>query len=301
MSNLLKIIVLLHLSFISLHASAETNVILLGTGNPNPFPDRSGPATAIVTDGRAYIFDAGTGTVRRAAEASVKHNIPALQAKNLSHVFLTHLHSDHTLGLSDLILTPWVLEREQPLQLFGPAGTGEMASNILAAYAQDIDRRIKGLQPQNPTGWRVDTTEWGNETKKFSDDKISIEAFPVCHGLWKDAYGYRIQTADRLIVISGDTTYCPIVAEKAIGADILIHEGYSEASYKRLPDEWKKYHAAYHTSASDVARIANMAKPKLLILHHQLTWGGDDIEMITNEIKKTYKGLVHTGRDLDIF
>ena len=134
MSNLLKIIALLHLSFISLHASAETNVILLGTGNPNPFPDRSGPATAIVTDGRAYIFDAGTGTVRRAAEASVKHNIPALQAKNLSHVFLTHLHSDHTLGLSDLILTPWGLEREQPLQLFGPAGTGKMASNILAAY-----------------------------------------------------------------------------------------------------------------------------------------------------------------------
>ena len=85
-------------------------MVLLGTGTPNADPDRSGPAVAVVTGGRAYLVDCGAGVVRRAAAAARK-GIPALAAEKLDIVFITHLHSDHTLGLIDLILTPWVLER----------------------------------------------------------------------------------------------------------------------------------------------------------------------------------------------
>ncbi len=283
-----------------LPASDITKLVLLGTGNPNPFPDRSGPATAIIVNGTPYLFDAGTGVVRRAALAAQIHDLPALEAKNLKHVFLTHLHTDHTLGLADAIFTPWVLEREAPLQLFGPLGSVKMAENIIDAYSMDIERRIKGLQPQNPTGWKVDTTEIA-DSHIYKDDNVTIEAFPVCHGLWENALGYKVTTPDRVIVISGDTSYCPIIAEKAKGADILVHEAYAEESWLKLPDDWKRYHKAYHTSTSDLAKIASEAKPKLVVLYHQLTWAGDGIELVTEELRQKYAGRVHTGRDLEVF
>ena len=293
--------ILLLLCTYSTAVLCETKVVLLGTGNPNAHPDRSGPATAVIVDGHSYIFDAGTGVVRRAAAAAEKHNINTLEPENLTHVFLTHLHSDHTLGLSDIILTPWVLGRAGPLKLFGPTGSAAMANRLLQAYTEDIDARLYGLESANHVAWKVDTKEWSDTQTTYSDDHITVEAFPVCHGLWENAYGYRIKTADKVIVISGDTSYCPIMIEKAAGADMLIHEAYSDVSYKRLSASWAKYHAAYHTSAIDLARIANTANPKLLITTHQLTWGGDPVDMIEDEIKRSYSGAVVTGRDLDIF
>ena len=130
--------------------SQGTHLVLLGTGTPNADPDRSGPAVAVVVNGTAYLVDAGPGVVRRAA-AAARRGISALAAPRLDRVFLTHLHSDHTVGLPDLLLTPWVLERERPLEVFGPRGTAEMTRHLVAAYDADIRRRIDGLQPQNPT------------------------------------------------------------------------------------------------------------------------------------------------------
>jgi ribonuclease BN (tRNA processing enzyme) len=113
--------------------AAKTEVVMLGTGTPLPDPDRSGPSTAIVVNGAAYIVDAGTGVVRRAAAARDK-GVNALEPTNLRVAFLTHLHADHTLGLPDLILTPWIIGRKEPLELYGPAGTREMVEHILQAY-----------------------------------------------------------------------------------------------------------------------------------------------------------------------
>ena len=122
--------------------SDRTQVILLGTGTPNADPARSGPATAVVVDGVPYIVDCGPGVVRRAAAAGLK-------ASSLGHVFITHLHTDHTLGLPDLIFTCWVLERGQPLQVYGPPGTKRMTDHILAAYDEDIRIRLDGFEPAN--------------------------------------------------------------------------------------------------------------------------------------------------------
>ena len=116
--------------------TSVTKVAMLGTGTPNPFPDRSGPSVAVVVNDEAYLVDFGPGIVRRAASLSPEYggDIPGLAVEKLNHAFLTHLHSDHSVGLPDLLLTSWVAGRDRPLKLFGPEGTASMAKNIIAAY-----------------------------------------------------------------------------------------------------------------------------------------------------------------------
>lgn len=130
-------------------ASETTKVVLLGTGTPNPEPNRSGPAIAIVVNDTPYLADFGPGVVRRAAAMSPEYGggLAALQVERLKVAFLTHLHSDHSAGLPDLILTPWVMGRDEPLELYGPEGIEDMASHILKPYDADIRYRIEGLEP----------------------------------------------------------------------------------------------------------------------------------------------------------
>jgi ribonuclease BN (tRNA processing enzyme) len=137
---------------------ARVRIVLLGTGTPNATPDRMGPATAIVVGDTPYLVDAGVGVVRRAAEAEAR-GVGALRVSNLTRVFVTHLHSDHTIGYPDLILTPWVLERDAPLQAYGPPGLRAMTEHLLAAYREDIDLRLNGLEPANPDGHKVEVRE----------------------------------------------------------------------------------------------------------------------------------------------
>ena len=130
-------------------------VVLLGTGTPIPDPERSGPSTAIVVNGAAYLVDAGPGVVRRAVQASRRDSIPALRVANLRYLFITHLHSDHTLGLPDMMLTPAVMHRKVPLTVYGPPGTRAMVAKILDAYREDIDLRVHGLERGDSAAYRV--------------------------------------------------------------------------------------------------------------------------------------------------
>jgi ribonuclease BN (tRNA processing enzyme) len=122
--------------------TSKTQIVLLGTGTPAPDPEHSGPSTAIVVNGAPYLVDFGIGIVRQAAAAR-KKGVRGLEPVNLRIGFLTHLHSDHTLGFPDLILTPWVVGRKEPLQVYGPPGTSDMAENILKAYEADIKIRTE--------------------------------------------------------------------------------------------------------------------------------------------------------------
>jgi len=141
--------------------TTRTKVVLLGTGTPVPDPDRSGPATAIVVDYTAYLVDFGPGVVRRAKAAVLDRNISALEPANLKVVFVTHLHSDHTAGYSDLILTGWTAGRHTPLEVYGPIGLQSMTDHILQAYRIDIETRTNpgGDQRDNPEGWKVKAHE----------------------------------------------------------------------------------------------------------------------------------------------
>jgi len=282
--------------------SQVTKLVMLGTGTPNPSPDRSGCSVAVVVNDQAYIVDFGPGIVRRAAALSPEYGGPVkgLSARNLRYAFLTHLHSDHTAGYPDLILTPWVLGRSAPLRVWGPQGIKRMTENILEAYREDISYRIYGDEPGNATGWQVVAEEIAGEGVIYEDINVKVEAFPVEHGTWPEAWGFRFRTPDKVIVISGDTRFSEKVIEYASGADILVHEVYSQKGFEARSPDWQKYHAGHHTSSIELGRIADRAKPGLVVLYHILDWGATDEELL-EEIKTTYNGKVVVGRDLDIF
>jgi len=273
-------------------------VVLLGTGTPNADPDRSGPAVAVIANGTPYLVDAGPGIVRRAAAAR-RNGVAALASESLRTVFITHLHSDHTLGLPDLIFSPWTLERVVPLEVYGPPGVAAMTQHLLEAYAQDIDIRLTGGEPANKTGWKAQAHEI-RPGIVYRDSNVTVTAFAVPHGSWPDAYGYRFQTRDRVVVVSGDTAPSDAIVEQCNGCDVLVHEVYSTEGFKRRPPEWQRYHARYHTSSVELAAIATRAKPKLLVLYHQLFWGTSEADLV-KEVTALYNGKVISGKDLDVF
>ena len=279
-----------------------TRLVLLGTGTPNPSPEQSGCALAIVVNDIPYLVDFGPGLIRRAAAMSPAYGGPVqgLDTKNIKRVFLTHLHSDHTSGYPDLILTPWVMGRDVPLEVHGPAGTADMTSHILEAYREDIRYRLYGAEPANDSGWRVNCHEILQEGTVYRDSNIHVEAFPVPHGTWPNAWGFRFTTGDRIIVVSGDSAPSEKIVEYASGADILVHEVYSLAGFEKKPNTWKAYHASHHTSTVELAEIASRSKPGLVVLYHILFWGSTEEELL-EEMTGSYAGKVVVGRDLDIY
>jgi len=282
-------------------AGEPMKLVMLGTGTPAANPERAGPALAIIKNDKSYLIDIGVGIVRRAASAFKKHDISSLEAKNLNMAFITHLHTDHTIGLADLVFSPWVLGRTQPLKLFGPTGTKEMAFHIIQAYQADIDIRLNGLEPASPEGYKVETTEFTRGGTILETADIKVDAVPVIHGAWQNAYGFVFSDGDTKIVISGDAAPSPALIEAATGADILVHEVFSTEKFKDLPEEWQKYHAAFHTSTHQLAEIAKQAQPKLLVLYHQLFWGATDEDLIREIRQAGYQGKVISARDLDLY
>lgn len=298
-----SLIVIGLISINDIHASEnhETRLVLLGTGTPNAEPDRSGPSLAIIIQDKSYIVDFGPGIVRQANKLYTQDNdaFISLKPSNLEVAFLTHLHSDHTTGYPDLIFTPWVLERDTPLKVFGPKGIKSMTENILEAYGSDIRYRIDGSEPANETGWNVEVDEI-DEGIVYKDDLVEVVAFKVSHGSWENAFGYKFTTADKTIIISGDTAPSDKLIEMAKGSDILVHEVYSQSGFDRRSEVWKNYHSKHHTSTNELAEIANIAKPKLLLLTHILFWGSSEEEII-DEIGSSYSGKVIVGEDLSVY
>ena len=277
----------------------RARVVMLGTGNPNADPERSGPAVAIVVNGSTYLVDAGPGIVRRAALAARDDSIPALTARHLDRVFITHLHSDHTTGLADLILAPWTLERAVPLEVYGPPGTSRMVGLLEQAYSADIDIRLHGGEPSNKTGYKANAHDV-QPGVVYRDSNVTVTAFEVSHGKWEHALGYIFKTRDQKIVISGDTRPADAVVTACDGCDVLVHEVYSAERFKLREPEWRTYHAAYHTSTYELADIATRARPKLLVMYHQGYWGDTDAGLVA-QVKSRYSGAVVSARDLAVY
>src|SRR5215471_1803681 len=199
----------------------RTRVVLLGTGTPVPDPERSGPATAIVVGDAAYLVDFGPGVMRRAKAAVLERHIAALEPANIKVAFVTHLHSDHTAGYPDLILTGWTAGRRGPLEVYGPTGLQSMTEHILQAYKVDVEARTSrdGDQRANPEGWKVNPHEI-KPGVVYRDEKVTVTAFPTKHAM--ESYGFRFETADRSIVISGDTSPTEETIRACNGCDVLI-------------------------------------------------------------------------------
>ena len=279
---------------------SRTWVVLLGTGTPGAEPDRFGPATAVVAGSNAYLIDAGPGVVRRAMAGALVSGLAALQPRNLRVAFFTHLHSDHTIGYPDLILSPWVLGRPVPLQAYGPPGLDAMTAALLEAYREDIRVRVEGPERLRRDLLAVETHEI-EPGLIYEDDVMKVEAFAVPHGTWDHAFGFKLTTADRTIVISGDTGPFDGLAEIAAGADVLIHEAYGADAFRRREPGMQLYHGTFHTSAVKVGEIAARAGVGKVILHHQLHLAGDTPEEMVEEVRLSFDGEVVYGRDLDVF
>lgn len=296
----MKIRILLLLLLIST-ASASTKLFILGTGTPNPNPERMGSSYLVLANDEPYLFDYGTGVIRRIAAFSPSWGgeYQALEVENLKYAFLTHIHSDHTLGLADLIITPWIMGRSEPLKIFGPKGAKNMHTNIIKAYQPDIDYRIYGTQPQNSTGYKVIFNELKDKFV-YQDENIKVTAFSNDHGDLQESYGFLIETLDKRILISGDTAMSKNLISYGEDLDYLIHEIYSQKGFNNKTPDWQKYHQAHHTGPKEVAEIANLLQPKSLILSHILFWGSSEQEIL-DEVKTFYSGKIIVAEDGMIF
>ena len=288
---------LLLLSF-SLNIFPSTHFFVLGSGTPNPNPERMGSAYLVLADDTPYLFDFGSGVVRRVAALSSEWggNFSKLNVTQLEYAFLSHIHSDHTLGLADLIITPWIMGRDKPLKIFGPEAAKDMADYIIKAYQPDIDYRIYGTQPQNDKGYKAIFTPI-EEGVIYEDKNIMVTAFLNDHGDLAESYGFLIQTDDKTILISGDTGPSANLLRYGKEVDILVHEVYSQAGFEKKEPDWKVYHKAHHTSPSELAKIAKKLNPKTLVLSHILFWGSSEGEVL-EEIMKDYDGKVILADDL---
>jgi ribonuclease BN (tRNA processing enzyme) len=276
----------------------KTRLVLLGTaGGPTPKSGRAAPAQAIVADDRIYLVDCGDGVARQLALAR-------LPMRNLRAVFITHHHSDHNAGYGPLFLLGWTGGIEQPVDTYGPPPLEKMTRLLLDAYEYDISLRMKdeGRPPLAPLIRPHEVTRGG---EVFADDRVRVTAALNDHPPIEHSFAYRFDTADRSIVISGDTNYSENVVRLAKGADVLVHEVLHRPFWER-PDapqtpEIRRHIIASHTDAEDLGRLATAAGVKTLVLTHFVPsepTGAVPDEMWLAAARKHFKGEVILGRDL---
>ena len=272
---------------------------MLGTGVPMADPDRFGPAVVVLVDSTPYLFDMGVGVVRRWA-AALRGGVSTIGPATLHTAFVTHLHTDHTLGYAELIFTTWTLAPSAeaarvPLEVYGPPGLAAMTTHLLAAYAEDIAVRT-GAEDKGPgaTGPVVHAHEV-TPGVVYHDSLVTVTAFVAHHGTWAHAFGYRIVTPDKVIVLSGDAGPPSTIAEQCQGCDLLLHEGGAVVAA-----DANDYYRSFHTTTEQLAAIATSAHPKLLVLYHQRQ-ASPATERAYARLRALYAGPFVVARDLDVF
>jgi len=272
----------------------NTKVVLLGTGTPALTPGRYQSATAIIVNGQPYIVDCGSGCMERIVEAKA-NGIQELTFEKLDKLFITHFHPDHTVGLPGFLIGPWIRGRKK-IDIFGPIGTKEMIEGILTTFKKGINEHLYH-GPKKLDNLRVTTKDF-NEGIIYKDKLVEVEAIKVIHGTL-DAYGFKFNTPDKTIILSGDTRPVAELYQKAANCDILIHEVYCEAEIQQFPQRFRNYFKEVHTSGTELGKIAQQVNPGLLVLTHQILYHRPKEELIA-EIRANYKGELIFGNDLDL-
>ena len=290
----MRILTLSFLLLFTLSVNAEImRVIMLGTGTPRPSIERFGQSILVESGQNKLLFDVGRGAVIRLKQA----NIP-LQDVNV--VFLTHLHSDHTLGMADLIFTGWVFQRREPMQIYGPIGTNHFITNLKEAFEEDI--HIRTSPPENLQENFLETSV--SEIKSgivYKKDNLKVTAFHVDHGGGvKHAFGYKVENGKYSIIISGDTNYSENLVKHAKECDLLIHEIADAPMKVRKNNPKVQGLMNYHTTPLELAEVLKKTRPKLTLLTHILALGGVTPESILAKVKKLDKNKsdVRVAHDL---
>lgn len=268
-------------------------VTLLGTGNPRPSMTRFGPSILVEAGTKRILVDAGRGATQRL------FSLGDGMLSGIDLILLTHLHSDHVVGLPDIWLTGWIFGREKPLLVRGPEGTAAMMSHLRAAYAFDIRIRRDVDERFPAAGIEVDASDLQSGTS-FELDGVKITAFAVDHGVVKPAYGYRIDYAGKSVVFSGDTRPSRTLVENARGVDLLIHEVVVpsvEMMRSAVADAAKvRRIIEHHTTPEDAGRIFAEVKPRLAVYSHIVPSPATEKDLVT-PTRKTYSGPLAVGYD----
>lgn len=290
---------------------ATTKVAMVGSGTVPPNPYRRGPAGAIIVNNTPYLIDAGEGVWRGLVRVATAHDgllADALLPTKMTRVFLSHLHSDHTVGLPSLMLFPWPYGRTAPLEVHGAIGVEKLVSGLLDAYHGDLHERLYGPEEKNPTGWKTIAHEIQKPGPVYEDDNIRVECFHHPHGSFVQNFGYRFETDDKVIVWAGDGQVSDSFAAAAQDADLLFCELASVETVGNAtwggatPEEKAKTIWAYHMKPDRLAELASSANVKTLVLHHECNYSDPfEPDALVNELKRVYDGHVISARDGDIF
>lgn len=271
--------------------SPAFKVTLLGTGNPRPVIERFGPSILVEAGNQKFIFDCGRGCTQRLYQAKVPFS-------DVTALFLTHLHSDHIVGVPDLWLTGWIIGRKTPLRVWGPTGTRQMMKHLEEAYAFDIHIRRDVDEQIEPAGVVVEAKDI-EQGVVYDSGGVKVTAFVVDHGAVKPALGYRVDYAGHSVVLSGDTRYSENLIKFAQGTDVLVHEVLAANAYRSLhtalsPRQMQKV-MEHHTKTEEAAMVFAKVKPKLAVYSHIVPPDASDLIADT---RKTYSGPVEVGEDL---
>ena len=288
---MMRLFLFLFLIILSSNIYADIiKVTILGSGTPRVNIDRFSQSILIEHKNDKFLFDAGRGALLRLNQSRILPN-------EIENIFFTHLHSDHILGFSDILMTGWVYHRQKPLNIFGPPGTINFVDSTIKSFEEDI--KVRSLPPESLNVENLKSNiEVIYDDFTYKKNGLTIETFAVKHEPFTYAFGFKIFNSKYCMVISGDTTYSEQVIEKTKNCDLLIHEiaHASEHTLEKYPKA--KGVISYHTNASQVSKIINTVKPRLTILNHVLSLDGSSDEQILNEIKKNTKHKVLIAKDL---
>jgi ribonuclease Z len=269
----------------------DLKVTLLGTGTPQPSMDRFGPSILVEAGKEKLLFDCGRGATQRIEQNKISF-------ADVDALFLTHLHSDHIVGIPDLWLTGWARGRKVPLRVWGPAGTKQMMSHLEEAYEFDIHIR-RDVDEKLPAQGVVVMAKDIEQGIVYENAGIKVTAFAVDHGPVKPALGYRIDFTGHSVLLSGDTRYSENLLRFAQGVDVIIHEVVDPDAFRaanpNISAERVKTIVGHHTTPDQAGSIFAQVKPKLAVYSHIVPEGTTALIPLT---RKTYSGPLEVGEDL---
>ena len=275
----------------SIAFAQEFKVTLLGTGNPRPVMSRFGPSILVEAGKEKLIFDCGRGAAQRLEQLKIPFS-------EITGLFLTHLHSDHTVGIPDLWLTGWVMGRTTPLPVWGPKGTKAMMEHLREAYAFDIHIR-RDVDTKLPGAGAETVAKDIDEGIVYDSAGVKVTAFLVDHGEIKPAFGYRVDYGGHSVTLSGDTRPSENLVKFAQGTDVLIHEVIDPEAFAETVStdtrEQRMKIIEHHTTPEQAGIIFTRVKPKLAVYSHIVP---PDVPDVIPHTRKTYAGPLEVGEDL---
>ncbi len=281
-------------------ARPRVRLILLGTkGGPRPGPTRHGPSQALVVGRDIFVIDCGDGVASQLRRAN-------LQLRDVRHVFLTHMHSDHTADYGNLLYFAWYSGLKKKVHTWGPPAIEALTDAALEYHRPEIAVRVEdeGRRPLAPLVEAHPLSKGGDVVRHAG---VRVRAALVEHPPLVPSFAYRFDTPAGSVVSSGDTAPSEGLVALAKGADVLVHEVLYKPRIDELMDRLPSANTRFrnhlirsHTMTTQVGKIAAKAGVKKLVLSH-LVPGGDAFvtdAIWKRDVVKDFDGEVVVGHDL---